>query len=52
MEFIENYPIENLKSADYNPRQINKESLESLKESISKFGIIKPLIIIVVVLNM
>ena len=45
MEFIENYPVENLKSADYNPRQINKEALESLKESISKFGIIKPLII-------
>lgn len=45
MEFIENYPVKNLHTADYNPRKINKRALVKLKESISILGIVKPLII-------
>lgn len=45
MEFIENYPVCKLKAADYNPRKINKSALQKLKESITKFGIVKPIII-------
>lgn len=45
MKFIENYPVEQLIAADYNPRKINKSSLQKLKESITKFGIVKPIII-------
>lgn len=45
MEFIDNYPVNELKAADYNPRKINKSSLQKLKESITKFGIVKPIII-------
>lgn len=45
MEFIENYPVNELKAADYNPRKINKSALRKLKESITKFGIVKPIII-------
>lgn len=45
MEFIENYPVSKLQAADYNPRKINKSALRKLKESITKFGIVKPIII-------
>lgn len=45
MEFIKNFPVTNLTVADYNPRVINENSFKKLKESIQKFGIIKPLII-------
>lgn len=45
MEFIKNYPVNKLKAADYNPRKINKSALRKLKESITKFGIVKPVII-------
>lgn len=45
MEFIENYSVKELKPADYNPRKINKSAFGKLKESITKFGIVKPIII-------
>ncbi|MDE6137956.1 MAG: methyltransferase domain-containing protein [Candidatus Gastranaerophilales bacterium] len=45
MEFIKDFAVENLIVADYNPRIINENSYRKLKESITKFGIIKPLII-------
>lgn len=45
MEFIENYPVYALKAADYNPRKINKSAFRKLKKSITKFGIVKPIII-------
>jgi|GEM_PF-2858384 parB domain protein nuclease len=45
MQFNENYPVKELKAADYNPRKINKSAFRKLKESITKFGIVKPIII-------
>lgn len=45
MEFIKDFPVKNLTVADYNPRVINENSFKKLKESIQKFGIIKPLIV-------
>lgn len=39
------YPLANLKGADYNPRQITDESLGSLRESIRELGCIKPIIV-------
>ena len=45
MNFIENYDVDKLKTADYNPREIKENSFEYLKESLTKFGICKPLII-------
>lgn len=45
MEFVKNFPVADLTVADYNPRVINKNSFKKLKQSIRKFGIIKPLII-------
>lgn len=45
MEFIKDFAVENLTVAEYNPRVINENSYQKLKESITKFGIIKPLII-------
>lgn len=45
MDFIPNYPIEKLQGADYNPRKISDNNLQLLKESISRFGVVKPLIL-------
>lgn len=45
VDFIENYDISKLIPADYNPRKLENDKFEKLKESIQKFGIIKPLII-------
>lgn len=45
MEFIEKYPIKNLSSAEYNPRKIEEQNFESLKQSLSKFGVVKPIIL-------
>lgn len=45
MEFIKDFPVEKLSAAEYNPRIINENSFQKLKESISGFGIIKPLIL-------
>ncbi len=45
MNFIQKYKISNLRPADYNPREINPGAFEKLKESLSKFGIVKPIIL-------
>jgi ParB/RepB/Spo0J family partition protein len=37
--------IADLKSSEYNPRKISKESLEQLKESIKRFQIVDPIIV-------
>ena len=44
-EFIPNYPLEQLKPADYNPRPLDEEKFVLLQESLRKFGVIKPVII-------
>jgi DNA modification methylase len=38
-------PIADLKPAEYNPRKISKEALEQLKESISRFKLVDPIIV-------
>ena len=45
MKFIEKYPIEKLKGADYNPRKISETSFKRLQESLKKFGVVVPVII-------
>lgn len=45
VEFIENYDINKLAPADYNPRKLEHEKFIILQESLKKFGIIKPLIV-------
>jgi len=43
--FIKDFDITKIKGADYNPRQIDEESLRLLRESVSKLGIVKPIIV-------
>lgn len=38
------YPIQNLKGADYNPRSIEDDDLARLRESVRTLGIVKPII--------
>lgn len=38
-------PVGDLKPAEYNPRKISKESLTQLKESISRFELVDPVIV-------
>lgn len=38
-------PINSLKPAEYNPRKISEESMRQLKESISRFELIDPIIV-------
>lgn len=38
-------PIGDLKKADYNPRKWSKEQKDQLKESITRFGVIDPLLV-------
>lgn len=45
IEFDENVPIDAVSGSEYNPRSITPEALESLKHSISRFGMVKPLIV-------
>ena len=45
MKFVENYLVDKLEGAEYNPRKISKESFIKLKESLKKFGVIIPVII-------
>lgn len=45
MEFIENYPLDILIPAEYNPRLIDKTAFQKLKQSIKRFGIVKPIIV-------
>lgn len=44
-KFIENYNIENIHGADYNPRIIGDDEFRSLQESIKTLGILKPIIV-------
>jgi DNA modification methylase len=37
-------PVSSLKTADYNPRKWTKEAIEQLKESITRFGVVEPLL--------
>ena len=43
--FIEQYPIDKLRPADYNPRAITEKSLEDLYSSIAEIGMAKPVIV-------
>jgi ParB family transcriptional regulator, chromosome partitioning protein len=43
--FIKEYPLADLHPADYNPRIITDNGFETLKYSIQKFGVVKPVII-------
>lgn len=45
IDFVEKVAIEDVTGAEYNPRVITPESLEALKNSIRRFGMVKPLII-------
>ena len=38
------YPIGDLEGAEYNPREISSEAIDRLCESLSKFGVVKPII--------
>ena len=42
---IKDIELSKLKPAKYNPRQITKKQVKDLKESIEKFGIVKPIVI-------
>lgn len=44
-EFIREYPIDKLVSADYNPRKLPEDKFLKLQESLKLLGIIKPLIV-------
>ena len=43
--FIEDYPLEGLRGADYNPRRIEGEALEALRRSLDTLGVCKPIIV-------
>ena len=42
---IELIKIDKLKPARYNPRQISTKQYKDLKESITKFGLVDPIIV-------
>ena len=44
-QFVLEYDISSIKPAAYNPRKISDECLATLKESVQKLGIVKPIII-------
>lgn len=44
MQIVE-VPIQNLKSAEYNPRQMTEKQIKDLTESIKEFGLVDPLIV-------
>lgn len=44
MEIVE-VDIQELKSADYNPRKWSDEAISGLKESVSRFGLVDPIIV-------
>lgn len=45
MNFIKDYPIKNIKPAEYNPRFLEDNKFKKLQDSIKKFGMCKPIII-------
>lgn len=42
---IKNQKIKDLKPAEYNPRIMNEEDLEKLKNSIKEFGMVEPIVV-------
>lgn len=44
-EFVPEWPLAQLQPADYNPRRIKAGAFEKLKESIARFGVVKPVIL-------
>ncbi len=42
---IRNIPITELKPAEYNPRKITRTILKTLKDGITEFGLVDPLIV-------
>jgi len=40
-----NYPIDKLIFAEYNPRQLTKDQYKDLKDSITRFGLVDPMIV-------
>ena len=42
---IKNIEIKKLKPAEYNPREMSLEEMESLKKSIKEFGLVEPIVI-------
>ncbi len=44
-EFIEEFPLCELKPADYNPRKLEEDKFILLQESLDQFGVIKPVIV-------
>jgi len=40
-----NYPIDKLVFAEYNPRQLTKDQYQNLKDSITRFGLVDPMIV-------
>ncbi len=45
IEFVPDFPISDLSPADYNPRRIDDESFQLLRESLKTFGVIKPVLL-------
>jgi len=45
IEFIPDFPISDLSPADYNPRRIDDDSFQMLRESLDTFGVIKPILL-------
>lgn len=45
IDFIPDFPISELSPADYNPRRIDEESFQMLRESLARFGVIKPVLL-------
>ncbi|MFC1956550.1 ParB N-terminal domain-containing protein, partial [Chloroflexota bacterium] len=44
MNLIE-LPIRNLKEAPWNPNQMNEATLNHLSESLSRYGLVEPLVV-------
>tara|TARA_Y100000310_G_scaffold311413_1_gene357656 strand:- start:179 stop:1357 length:1179 start_codon:yes stop_codon:yes gene_type:complete len=42
---ITHYPIGDLISAEYNPRQLTKDQFSQLKDSVKRFGLVDPIIV-------
>jgi hypothetical protein len=42
---VTEYNIDNLKPADYNPRQLTKDQYKQLTDSISAFGFVEPVVV-------
>ena len=45
MIFFQDYPLSEVKPADYNPRRLSEERFEALCESVKRFGMCVPIIV-------